>query len=73
MRLFSVKNKTKSDHSNKKLMKSDLCQKSFLELIQSDTSVDILALDTNTGERDYLRMMISNFTSNQHPNLPLFL
>ena len=47
MRLFHLKNKTKSDHSNKKLMKAVLRQKSFLEVIQSDTNTDILTLDMN--------------------------
>ena len=49
MWLFPVKNKTKSYHSNKKLMKSILRQKSFLNLMQSDTNADILTLDTKTG------------------------
>ena len=48
MRLLQVKDKKKSDHSNKKLMKSVLRQKSFLEVIQSDTNTDILTLDMNT-------------------------
>ena len=38
MRPFPVKNKTKTDHINKKLMKSALHQKPFLEVIQSDTN-----------------------------------
>ena len=46
MPLLPVKNKTKSDHSNKKSMKSVLRQKPFLEVIQHDTNADILILDT---------------------------
>ena len=49
MPLFPVKYKTKSDHSNKKLMKYVLRQKSFLEVIQSDTNAHILTLYKNTG------------------------
>ena len=49
MKPFPVKNKTKSDHSNKKSMKAVLRQKLFLEVIQSDTNADILTLYTKTG------------------------
>ena len=73
MWLFLVKNKTKSDHSNKKLMKDVLCQKSFLEVIKSNTNADILTLDKNTWLLDYLRMIISKLTPNKYPNLPIFL
>ena len=73
MRLFTVKNKTKRDQSNKKLIKAVLRQKYFLEVIQSDTNLDILTLDINTGELDPLRMMISKWTPNQYSNLSLFL
>ena len=72
-RLLLRKSKRKSDHSNKKLMKSVLRQKSFLEVIQSDTNVDILTLDMNTVELDSLQMMIKKLTLTQYPNIPLFL
>ena len=70
---FPVKNKTKIDHGNKKLMKSILRQKSFLEVIHSDTNPDTLTLDKKTGEIDSIRMIISKLTSTKYPNLPLFL
>ena len=54
-------------------MKSVLCQKYFLEEIQSNTNAYILNLDTNTGELDSLCMMISKLTLNKYPNLPLLL
>ena len=73
MGLFHLKNKTKSDHSNKKLMKAVLRQKSFLEVIQSDTNAHILTLYKNTGGIESLWMMISNLTSTQYPTIPLFL
>ena len=73
MQLLPVKIKTKSDHSNKKLMKSFLCQKSFLEVIQSDNNANTLTLDTNIGGLDSLRTIISKLTSNKYLNLPLFL
>ena len=73
MRLFPVRNKTKIGHSNKKLMKSVLRQKSLLEVIQSDPNANILALDINTVELDSLWMIIIRLTSTQYPNLTLFL
>ena len=73
MQLFPVKNKTKSNHINKKLMKSVLRQKSILELIQSDTNLDTPTLDMKTGELDSLWMIISKLTSTKYPNIPLFL
>ena len=75
MRLLLVKNKTKSDHSNKKLMKSVLHQKSFLGVIQSDTNTYILTLDTKIGEIDSLHMIISKLMPDKYTdtNLLLFL
>ena len=70
---LTSKNKAESDHSNKKLMKASLRQKSFLGVIQSDTNSEILTLDTNTWEIDYLWMIISNLTSTQYTNLPLIM
>ena len=73
MWLFPVKNKTKINHINKRSIRSVLRQKYFLEVIQSDTSKYILTLDTNTGGQDSFWIILSNFTSTQYPNLPLFL
>ena len=49
MRPFPVKNKTKTDHINKKLMKAALHQKPFLEVIQSDTNAEIMTTDKRQG------------------------
>ena len=73
LRLFPVKNKTKSDHSHKKLMKAILRQQSFLALVQSDTNSDILTLDTKEGDLDTLRVLICQLLSTKYPSLPLFL
>mmetsp|Transcript_9447 Transcript_9447/g.10792 ORF Transcript_9447/g.10792 Transcript_9447/m.10792 type:complete len:167 (+) Transcript_9447:84-584(+) len=73
LRLFPVKNKTKSDYSHKKLIKAILRQKSFLDLVQSDTNADILTLDTREGELDTHRVLLSQLMSTKYPNLPLFL
>ena len=54
-------------------MKAVLRKKSSLEVIQSGTNTDILTLHTNTGELDSNWLVISNFTSTQYPNLPLFM
>ena len=62
MKLFSVENKKKSDHINKKLMKVVLRQKPFLGLIQSETNAEILTLHTMAGELDSCWMMIIKFT-----------
>ena len=54
-------------------MKAVHRQKYFLEVIQSDTNIDILTLDMKSGEIDSLRMIIIKLTSTKYPNLPLFL
>ena len=54
-------------------MKSVLCQKSFLEVIQSDTNLDILKLYTKTGELDPLCMIISKWKPTKYPDLTIFL
>ena len=61
MWLLPVKNKTEINHSNEKLMKAVLSQKSFLEVIHSYINTYILTLDTKTGNIDSLRMMIKNW------------
>ena len=73
MPLLPVKNKTKSDHSNKKSIKAVLHQKYSLEVIQYDTNADIFTLYTNTGELDSFCMMMSNLTSTHYPNIALFM
>ena len=54
-------------------MKSVHRKKHFLEVIQFGTKADILTLDTNIGKLESLRMMISNLTSTQYPNLTILL
>ena len=73
MRLFPVKNKTNIQHSKKQLTKSVLRQKSFLEVIQSDTKTYILTLYIKTCEINSLWVIISKLTSTKYPNLHLLL
>ena len=54
-------------------MKAIHRQKSFLTLVQSDTNSDILTLDTQEGDLDTLRVLLSQLFSTKYPNLPLFL
>ena len=42
-------------------------------MIQSDTNVSILTLDTKKGELKTLQFMISNVISTKYPKLPLFM